>query len=81
MPPKTISMPAVSFRNLETPFQKEGYREFFAVVDAHSLPDELSDWMEINARTPRLTGPVPKAIRDGFHDEPDMFVLHEFAGW
>ena len=75
MSPKTISFPVVSFRNLETPFQKEGYREYFAIVDTHSLPDELSDWMEINARTPRLTGPVPKAIRDGFHDEPEMFVF------
>lgn len=75
MSPKTIAMPVVSFRNLETPFQKEGFREYFAVVDVNSLPDELSDWMEINARTPKLSGPVPKAIRGGFHDEPEMFVF------
>jgi AIPR protein len=76
MNPTIFTIPVVSFRNVETPFQKEGYREYFAVIDTRFLPDELgSEWMEINARTPKLTGAVPKAIRDGFHDEPDMFVF------
>ena len=75
MSPQTLEFNVVSFRNLETPFQKEGYREYFAVVDVNLLPDELSDWMEINARSPKLTGSVPTAIRNGFQDEPDLFVF------
>ena len=60
---------------METPLQRKGYREYLAVVDTRYLPDELSEWMDINARHPKLTGAVPNAIRGGFHDEPDMFVF------
>lgn len=70
----TITFPVVSFRHLETPFQKQGCRNYFAIVETKHLPD-LSDWRKINVRDPKLTGAVPRAIRESFHDKPDMFVF------
>jgi len=74
MNPSTFSFPVVSFRHVETPFERDGYRDYFAVVDTNHLPD-LSDWRQINVRDPKLTGAVPKAIRDSFRTKPDMFVF------
>ncbi len=69
-----LSFPVVSFRNLETPFNKQGYRNYFAVVATDQLPD-LTEWRKINVRDPKLTGAVPNAIRSGFQDYPDMFLF------
>ncbi len=69
----SFSFPVVSFRNVETPYQKD-YRDYFAVVDTNVLPD-LSEWREINVRDPKLTGYVPERIRNSFNDNPDMFVF------
>ncbi|MEX2164408.1 MAG: AIPR family protein [Sulfuricaulis sp.] len=70
----SFSFPAISFRHLETPFNKQGYRDYFAIVDIKDLPD-LSDWRKINVRDPKLTGAVPEAIRQSLHDNPDMFLF------
>ena len=70
----TITFPVVSFRHLETPFQRQGCRNYFAIVATSDLPN-LSDWRKINVRDPKLTGSVPKAIRESFHDKPDLFVF------
>jgi hypothetical protein len=72
-PQAVFSFPVVSFRHLETPFQKKGFRDYFAVVEPTHLPD-LADWREINIRAPKLTGAVPNAIRESFQ-ENDMFVF------
>jgi AIPR protein len=69
----SFTFPVVSFRNLETPYQKD-YRDYFAIVDTTQLPD-LSEWLEINARGQKLTGYVPDKIRQSFNDSPDMFVF------
>ena len=69
-----LSFPVVSFRHIETPFYKQGYRDYFAVVQTKDLPD-LSGWRKINVRDPKLTGSVPHAIRESFHDNPDMFLF------
>lgn len=74
MNPSTFTFPVVSFRHVETPFEREGYRDYFAVVDTNYLPD-LSDWRQINVRDPKLTGAVPRAIRESFRTKPDMFVF------
>jgi len=74
MTPSTFTFPVVSFRHLETPFQRQGYRDFFAVVDTNNLPD-LKDWRKINVRDPKLTGAVPEAIRESFRGKPDTFVF------
>jgi hypothetical protein len=70
---ENFSFPAVSFRHLETPFQKQ-YRDYYAVVDCRDLPD-LRNWRQINVRDPKLRGAVPSAIREGFRDQPDVFVF------
>jgi hypothetical protein len=59
---------------LETPFHKQGCREYFAVVATDHLPD-LTDWRGINVRDPKLTGAVPTAIRRAFNDKPDQFLF------
>jgi hypothetical protein len=69
-----LSFPVVSFRHVETPFYKQGYRDYYAVVRTKDLPD-LTGWRRINVRDPKLTGAVPDAIRDGFHNYPDMFLF------
>lgn len=72
--PARFVFPLASFRHLEGPFEKQGYRDYFAVVDIKHLPD-LSDWRKINVRAPKLTGSVPKAIRDSVRGNPEMFLF------
>jgi hypothetical protein len=72
--PARFVFPVVSLRNIETPFHKQGYRNYVAVVDIHELPD-LNGWRKINVRDPKLTGAVPKAIRTSVHDNPELFVF------
>ena len=74
MKPQRFSVPTVSFRHLETPFNKAGYRDYFAVVAVKDLPD-LTQWRRINVRDPKLTGSVPEKISAGFHDKPDLFLF------
>jgi len=69
-----LVFPVVSFRHIETPFQKQGYRDYVAVVDIHRLPD-LAGWRKINVRDPKLTGSVPKAIRESVKENPELFVF------
>jgi hypothetical protein len=69
-----LTFPVVSFRNLETPFQRQGYHNYLAIVDIHHLPD-LTGWRKINVRDPKLTGAVPDAIRGSLKDNPEMFVF------
>jgi len=71
-----LSFPVISFRNLETPqhIQKQGYRDYFAMVDVKTLPD-LAAWRKINVRDPKLTGSVPDAIRQSVLGNPDMFAF------
>jgi hypothetical protein len=69
-----FTFPVVSFRNLETPFKKQGYRDYVAVIDVRHLPD-FSSWRKINVRDPKLTGAVPEAIRTSVRDNPELFVF------
>ncbi|MGH9515518.1 MAG: AIPR family protein [Terriglobales bacterium] len=69
-----FTFPVVSFRHVETPFLKQGYRDFVAVIDIRELPD-LSAWRRINVRDPKLSGAVPSAIRASVHDNPELFVF------
>lgn len=70
---KSISFPVVSFRNVETPFTKKGLKDYYCVVNTKDLPD-LSSWRQINVRDPKLTGAVPRAIREGMNN-PDLFLF------
>lgn len=69
-----LTFPVVSFRNLDTPFSDQGYRDYYAVVQTTDLP-ELARWRKINVRDPKLSGAVPKAIRGSLHDNPEMFLF------
>lgn len=73
-PVERFSFPVISFRQLETPFNKQGYRDYFAILDIQQLPD-LSAWRKINVRDPKLSGAVPKAIRQGLQDYPELFLF------
>lgn len=72
--PTHLTFPVVSFRHLETPFQSKGFRDYFAIVEVKHLPD-LSDWRKINVRDPKLTGSVPRAIRDSLHANLETFLF------
>lgn len=77
MPTRTttsFTFPVVSFRHLETPFVKRGFKNHFAVLDIRDLPD-LSHWRDINVRDPKLKGTVPRAIRCSVHDNPELFLF------
>src|SRR6185312_4520977 len=71
-----LTFRVVSFRNLEAPphIQKQGYRDYFAIVDIKALPD-LAGWRKINVRDPKMTGSVPDAIRESIRGNPDMFAF------
>lgn len=71
-----LTFPVVSFRHLETPphIQKQGYRDYFAMVEISKLPD-LVGWRKINVRDPKLTGAVPAAIRASVSDKRDLFAF------
>ncbi|HXZ30641.1 MAG TPA: AIPR family protein [Terriglobales bacterium] len=73
-PSARFVLPVVSFRHVETPFLKQGYRDYVAVLDIRNLPD-LSGWRKINVRDPKLSGAVPRAIRESVHDNPELFVF------
>lgn len=72
--PARVTFPVTSFRHLETPFAKNGWRDYFAVVEVRDLPDR-SRWRKINVRDPKLTGAVPRAIRDSALNNPDAFLF------
>ena len=71
---KRFTFPVASFRHIETPFDKLGYRSYVAVVDAQNLPD-LVGWRKINVRDPKLTGAVPRAIRESTKENTELFVF------
>ena len=69
-----FTFPVSSFRHLETPFHKQGYRDYFAVVEISQLPD-LSSWRKINVRDPKLTGAVPMKIRESVKENTELFLF------
>ena len=74
MKPAILKFPVHSFRHVASPFEKQGYRDYFAIVDIKHLPD-LEGWRQINVRDPKLTGAVPKAIRESARDNAELFVF------
>lgn len=74
MTTSSFTIPVQSFRHLETPFNKAGHRDYYAVIDVNHLPD-LEDWRDINVRDPKLTGAVPQAITSGLQEQQDLFLF------
>jgi AIPR protein len=71
-----FTFPVASFRHLETPFKKQkfSYKNYLSIVDVHDLPD-FSSWRKINVRDPKLTGSVPKSIRESLLSNTELFVF------
>jgi len=74
MKKETFIVKVFSFRNIETPFSKNGHKNYYSVIDVNNLPD-LKEWREINVRDPKLTGSVPKKISASFRDNDEMFLF------
>ncbi len=74
MKTKNFSFKVESFRNIDTPFTKKGFRNYYCIVAVDSLPD-LAEWRKINVRDPKLTGAVPKSIKESFYDNPELFLF------
>ena len=72
--PVRLTFPVVSFRHIDNPFQKLGYKNYVVVVDIHRLPD-LTGWRRINVRDPKLSGSVPRAIRESVKENGELFVF------
>jgi hypothetical protein len=70
----TLRFPAYSMRKLENPFERHGYRNYAAIVEAADLPD-LTGWRKINVRHPKLTTALPRAIAESFGSNPETFVF------
>jgi hypothetical protein len=70
-----LSFHVFSYRRLETPFDKgAGYKNSIAIVEVSELPD-LAKWREINVRDPKLTGQLPKEIRESFLGNLETFLF------
>ena len=74
MKSESFTIPVVSFRHLDTPFIKNGYKDYFAVVKVRDLPD-LANWRRINVRDPKLTGSVPERIGNAYRTHADLFLF------
>jgi hypothetical protein len=72
--PAVFRFPVVSFRRVESPFERQGYHDYYAITDIANLPD-LTGWRKINVRDPKLSGAVPKAIRESVRANPELFVF------
>jgi len=74
MKKETFIVKVFSFRNIETPFAKNGHKNYYAIIDVENLPD-LKDWRDINVRDPKTTGSVPRKITRSFHENDEMFLF------
>lgn len=70
-----ITMPVVSFRRINTPFEQEGKKIYLAVLKAKDLPKDFEEWREINPRDPRVSSGVAKKIADSLQNQPESFVF------
>ncbi len=69
-----VAFPSVSFRRIASPLDSLGQRSYVAVVNVFDIPD-LSAWRKINVRDAKLTGAVPRGIRETLDSNPGMFLF------
>ena len=70
-------IPTESFRNLHSGNPAEAFlRRYHAVVPIESIPEEWSNWLEVNARDSSEKGKVPNAIRTTLSDKPEWFAAY-----
>jgi hypothetical protein len=71
----SVSFPVVSFRKLETPYEKDGKRMYAAVINVKDLPIEFKDWRSLNVRQPNVSSGVGKAIKSSLEENPAAFLF------
>ena len=70
-----ITMPVVSFRRINTPFEQEGKKIYLAVLKAKDLPKDFEDWRDINPRDPITSSGVAKKIAESLQNQPEYFLF------
>lgn len=70
-----ITMPVVSFRRINTPFEQEGKKIYLAVLKAKDLPKDLEEWRGINPRDPNKSSGVAKRIAESLQNQPECFLF------
>ena len=70
-----ITMPVVSFRRINTPFEQEGKKIYLAVLKAKDLPKDLEEWIGINPRDPNKSSGVAKRIAESLQNQPECFLF------
>ena len=51
-------------------------RRYYSVVPIADIPDEWSEWLEVNARDSSNKGKVPAAIRETLSEKPEWFAAY-----
>jgi hypothetical protein len=51
-------------------------RRYYAVVPIEDIPNDWSEWLEVNARDSSEKGKVPKAIRETLTEKPEWFAAY-----
>lgn len=69
-----FTIPVVSYRRIDTPFNQDGKKNAIAVAHVKDLPD-LSKWREINPRVVNRRKHVAQAIEESFMANVDMFLF------
>ena len=67
-----ITMPVVSLRRINTPFEREGKKIYLAVIKAKDLPKDFEEWRGIN---PNKTSGVAKRIAESLQNQPECFLF------
>lgn len=70
-----ITMPVVSLRRINTPFEQEGKKIYLAVLKAKDLPKDLEEWRGINPRDPNKSSGVAKRIAESLQNQPECFLF------
>ena len=70
-----ITMPVVSLRRINTPFEQEGKKIYLAVIKAKDLPKDFEEWRGINPRDPNKSSGVAKRIAESLQNQPECFLF------
>ena len=70
----TCVISARSFARLYVSPDKDPLRRYYCVVPISEIPEDWSNWLDVNARDHSDKGKVPKAIRSTLTDNPDWFA-------
>ena len=69
----TFTLLPESFSRLHVSDDKPTLRRYYCVVPTSEIPEEWTNWLNVNARDFTSKGRVPKAIRSTLTDNPEWF--------